>query len=531
MARKIFFRITIFTFILSLCFATIPAPVMAASSTGSDLTAPTSTTIAQQLNHKVGSVSENQNQEKSETKNHVFKFYLDPALVPNMDFAQAVLPKYVEDMNTILAKNTNRRLVFNPEADITLTNIQPHSNQAAPPLPVENFEIWAYAVHGNQKVSYGGYAGVDVSGAGVLAGLEWTRLYDPDEITPDELTDYWTQINNMLHELAHVFGAGIGEYYKLSSIQDTTGVSHLLDINVFDPNDSFWSDKPDFMADPLLRNAVQTVGLEGLSSREALLNFVKYSDLTATLISGNYRNTAPMIDLQHITVSVGSDSGAPIDAANIKIWSVVGNAPYQAQLMVDVLTDSNGQASFAWGGSINPHNNYDFLRLIKVYKDGYIDSAKYVSIFDADIVKLIDGSNLLNILIPLFSAGASPILTSIVRSSANPASATYVDFNINFSKSVIGVDIAATTDDFAITTSGVTGTAITGISGSGSVYTVTVNTGSGNGTIRLDVPISATITDLAGNPLGGLPFTSSESYTIQKTIPREYTLFLPTVLH
>jgi hypothetical protein len=72
-------------------------------------------------------------------------------------------------MNTILAKNTNRRLVFNPETDIILINTQPHTNQAVPPLPVENFEIWAYAVPANSTVSYGGYAGIDVSGAGVLA--------------------------------------------------------------------------------------------------------------------------------------------------------------------------------------------------------------------------------------------------------------------------------------------------------------------------------------------------------------------------
>jgi hypothetical protein len=199
---------------------------------------------------------------------------------------------------------------------------------------------------------------------------------------------------------------------------------------------------------------------------------------------------------------------------------------------VDAFTDSNGQVTFAWQeSSINPHNNYDFLRLIKVYKDGYVASAKYASIFDADIVKLIGGSDLFNILISLHTAEAAAILTSIVRASANPASATSVDFTVTFSEPVTGVDMAAPFDDFAFTNSGVTDAAISGASGSGSVYTVTVNTGTGNGTIRLDVPVSATITDLAGNPLGGLPFTSSgESYTIQKAIPLVYTLFLPFIL-
>jgi len=67
---------------------------------------------------------------------------------------------------------------------------------------------------------------------------------------------------------------------------------------------------------------------------------------------------------------------------------------------------------------------------------------------------------------------------------------------------------------------------VTGVSGSGSVYTVTVNTGSGNGSIRLDVPASdVSITDLSGNPLASLPYTGGQTYTIIKT----YYIYLPLV--
>ena len=57
------------------------------------------------------------------------------------------------------------------------------------------------------------------------------------------------------------------------------------------------------------------------------------------------------------------------------------------------------------------------------------------------------------------------------------------------------------------------------------VYTVTVNTGTGNDSIRLDMPISATVTDLAGNPLTGLPYTSGETYTVEK----RYWIYLPLI--
>jgi len=56
---------------------------------------------------------------------------------------------------------------------------------------------------------------------------------------------------------------------------------------------------------------------------------------------------------------------------------------------------------------------------------------------------------------------------------------------------------------------------VRGVSGTGSVYTVAVNTGSGSGTLRLDIPIGASVSDLAGNPLDGLPYTSGATYSIR----------------
>ena len=56
------------------------------------------------------------------------------------------------------------------------------------------------------------------------------------------------------------------------------------------------------------------------------------------------------------------------------------------------------------------------------------------------------------------------------------------------------------------------------------IYTVVVNTGSGNGTIRLDVVDNNSIVDAASNPLGGAgigdgDFISGEIYTIKPFVP------------
>jgi len=109
----------------------------------------------------------------------------------------------------------------------------------------------------------------------------------------------------------------------------------------------------------------------------------------------------------------------------------------------------------------------------------------------------------------------APTVLTITRDNDNPTDAANVDFAVTFSESVTGVDAG----DFALTTTGVSGASISGVSGAGNVYTVTVNTGGDTGTIRLDVVDDDSIMDASFNPLGGTGlangnFTSGEVYTV-----------------
>ncbi|HNE67937.1 MAG TPA: choice-of-anchor Q domain-containing protein, partial [Anaerolineales bacterium] len=105
-----------------------------------------------------------------------------------------------------------------------------------------------------------------------------------------------------------------------------------------------------------------------------------------------------------------------------------------------------------------------------------------------------------------------PTVLEVTRAGLNNTSAALVAFAVNFSENVTGVDA----NDFALTTTGVSGAVISSVSGSGSIYSVTVNTGSGNGTIRLDVLSNGGIVDAGANSLSSA-FTSGEVYTIVKT--------------
>ena len=92
-----------------------------------------------------------------------------------------------------------------------------------------------------------------------------------------------------------------------------------------------------------------------------------------------------------------------------------------------------------------------------------------------------------------------PVVSSIVRVNPNPTSAGSVSFAVTFSEPVYGVDSA----DFSLAQIGVTGAAITSMTGSGATCTVVVSTGTGSGTLGLNLIDNNTIIDYLSNPLGG----------------------------
>jgi CSLREA domain-containing protein len=124
---------------------------------------------------------------------------------------------------------------------------------------------------------------------------------------------------------------------------------------------------------------------------------------------------------------------------------------------------------------------------------------------------------------PNLTVLAPPTVLSITRADANPTSLDPVHFTVTFSRAVTGVD----TTDFTTTTTGaITGTSATGVAGGPSAYTVTVATGTGDGTLRLNLADNDSIlsADAATIPLGGSgvgngSFSAGEVYTIDRLNP------------
>ena len=120
-----------------------------------------------------------------------------------------------------------------------------------------------------------------------------------------------------------------------------------------------------------------------------------------------------------------------------------------------------------------------------------------------------------------YAPGQGPSVLSVVRTSASPATQnSSVGYAVTFDEPVTGVDAA----DFQLTTTGLNGASVTGVSGSGATYDVTVNAGtpasSAAGTLRLDVVDDDTVVNAGGDLLGGTGagngnFNSGEVYTVE----------------
>jgi len=116
-----------------------------------------------------------------------------------------------------------------------------------------------------------------------------------------------------------------------------------------------------------------------------------------------------------------------------------------------------------------------------------------------------------------------PSVSSINRADASPTNAGSVHWAVTFSGSVSGVD----TTDFALARTGaLTGGSVTTVSpasGPASVYTVTATTGSGDGTLGLNLVDNDSISDSTGAKLGGTGLGNGnftgQTYTVDKTAP------------
>lgn len=153
--------------------------------------------------------------------------------------------------------------------------------------------------------------------------------------------------------------------------------------------------------------------------------------------------------------------------------------------------DAYGGTSNLWGAewSINEINATGFGLALASQKSSNTGGARTVNV---DVITLG---------VTYVADATSPSVSSLVRADATPTDgASTVSWTVTFSESVTGVDAS----DFSLVQAGgISGAAITSVSGSGTIWTVTASTGAGTGTLGLNLADNDSIRDLANNRLGG----------------------------
>jgi len=309
-------------------------------------------------------------------KTHTVTFYLDPALITTS--TPSDLAQYVSDMNFVLAKNTDRRLEFDPQTGVIPATAEPHDNSHDGPLPSEGFGVWIHATFsGTPNYTTGGYCGIHSGGELVIAGMKWGGVYSSFS------ADYAKQIYTMLHEFAHGFGAGIGELYSLIFVQDRSNQSPTQDLNLLMPSDPFALTHPDWRGDPLLWNV-------GGNTREEFLANCTFSELTARVLGSTWRTMPDPFD--RFTVQVSGATSA--SAKKVRIGGPVRDIPFQVYvysrsglLLQAGETDGNGRyvvTDFGWFA----HTSATNVRLVKVFQGVRFVGQKWVSVYDLDLARL-----------------------------------------------------------------------------------------------------------------------------------------------
>ena len=249
-----------------------------------------------------------------------------------------------------------------------------------------------------------------------------------------------------------------------------------------------------------------------------------YNYTGTTLAEGNYTFTAKATDAAGNTSSASSgfdvavDTTAPASLALDATTIASSSATSTSTIATLSSTDTHAVTySLAAGFGGNDADNGSFTISGTSLKVG--GSSLGVGTYKIYVAATDAAGNVANQAFTLTVVNA-PSVSSIARAGGASATvataATSVDYTVTFSESVTGVDAG----DFTLTAA--TGNAsgsIANITGSGTTYTVTVNSLSGDGTLRLDLKNSGTGIQNGSNVDIASGYTSGQTYTLDHTAP------------
>ncbi len=255
-----------------------------------------------------------------------------------------ITQEYIDWLNKCFDKNTNR--VFEPGR--VRQNIKEFpTGGSAYELPSKRFPIDVYIIPFKVLRNEGSsFFEQDGRGVALAAGRLEGKLSLVEK-------------NTVLHEMGHIFGCAIGEFYSIRNIFDLTLVPPDLKVSATAPKDDYWSlpQRKNWKHDPMLNNPENP----------------QFCELNTIVINyGGWRMTGPPTpDLDHIIVQ------SEFPNTKVDIYSFTKNKQF---FLSTTATDSNGQLLMGWHNDhYNALSNDQIRKLIFHTKNPV---ARGISIFD-----------------------------------------------------------------------------------------------------------------------------------------------------
>lgn len=220
------------------------------------------------------------------------------------------------------------------------------------------------------------------------------------------------------------------------------------------------------------------------------------------------------LQLNGVTLNVATPAQGPTSVVYVQ-----GGGTVTADVTGSTVGNTNWQATSSQIGSnavvCNDHSNFNTNNSSTTISFT-ITAPAAAGTYDTSFIAYSNNgcssnaSNTLTLPNSIVVDNTPPGVSSINTADANPTTAANVSWTVTFSESVVGVAAG----NFALAQAGgLSGAAITSVTGSGTTWTVTASTGTGSGTLGLNLTSAAGITDRAGNALTGAPVTGGV-YTV-----------------
>ncbi|MFI8379189.1 MBG domain-containing protein [Leeuwenhoekiella sp. NPDC079379] len=250
-----------------------------------------------------------------------------------------------------------------------------------------------------------------------------------------------------------------------------------------------------------------------------------FDDFTAYNITSGAYSTPNIIGASNTAPAIGGTTAGQTvnDNATINLFSGITIAdadgdPVSATISLD--NNSKGVITGASSGTgpyiITSRGAAAMQTALRSLSFNPTDNRSATSETTTFTVTVNDGTdNTINTTTTVISSAVAPTVSSIVVLGSPVNNATSVPFTVTFNENVSGVDVS----DFTVDSSGTVTGSVASVTGSGTTYTITVNSVSGTGTVSIDLNSSGTgITDAGGKAISG-GFTAGATHTVDTQAP------------